>query len=735
MRRPLAVFTMCAVGWVGLARDAQARITRIELTRSDWPGPLQPIGGVQFEKLVGTAFGEVDPSDPRNAIIQDLDLAPPNADGMVEYSTDVYVLKPIDMAKGNGMLLYAVANRGAKGGIPFNIGVRSRNQNNVIVAGGNDPFDPGDGFLQKMGYTVVWSGWQPDVLPGNGRMAAVVPVVAKNPDGSDITGIVRSEISLNEGAAAPLAVVNLSSGRFPLLQEASYEPVSFDDGTATLTWRRHVNDAREPIPRGDWSFRQPCPRAAPNQVSCEISYPAKPNPQPGELPGRFQPGVLYELIYTARNPTVLGLGWAAQRDLVSFFKHATHDEAGNANPLLVPGKTPLAVVQGISQSGRAIRTFLHLGFNEDEQGRMVFEGAFPQIGGGRLPMNVRFGAPARGWGYSIDHLYPAYEFPFSYMPTHDPVTRRTAAVLERCLATETCPKIFHVASALELWEGRQSLGLTDTLGKRDLGQPGFIRFYIMASTEHSPPAFHPVNGPTFADCEQQQNPNPQTETLRALWVAFTQWVRDGVQPPPSSMPRIKDGTLVPPAQVKFPRIPTNEYPNQGPAGPGAPTPRLAVRFLGLANELRPLDFGARFDALDESGLIEVQPPREVGGAYGILVPQVDGDGNDLAGIRSVTARVPLATYTGWNMGAAGRFENGLCPLSGSYIPFAPTEAERKPGDLRDSIEKRYGTHRGYVDAVEAAAADLVSQRFLLPEDAARLIAEAESGNVLPGTPR
>lgn len=358
-------------------------------------------------------------------------------------------------------------------------------------------------------------------------------------------------------------------------------------------------------------------------------------------------------------------------------------------------------------------------------------------------MNVRFATPARGWGYSIDHLYPAYEFPFSYMPTHDPITRQTGGVLKRCLETETCPKIFHVASALELWEGRQSLGFTDTLGKRDLGEPGFIRHYIMASTEHSPPAFDPVKGPTFADCEQQQNPNPQTETLRALWVAFTDWVKDGVQPPPSSAPRVKDGTLVRAADLIFPSIPPNDYPNQSPAGP-TPRPlgaRPRVRFEHLVNELRVLDFGPGFDARDESGIISVEVPAERGEAYGVLVPQIDADGNDVAGIRSVTLRAPLATYTGWNMGRPdrtvgevsipGRFGDGLCPLSGSYIPFPPTEAERLAnGDPRPSIQSRYGDHAGYVAAVRAAAAELVAERFLLPEDAERLIGEAEAGGVL-----
>jgi len=726
MVRRAAALLVGAVVSLASAGNAQARITRIAFTRVERPtfdgASFGEVG--QFEKLAGTAWGEVDPRHPGNAVIQDIELAPRNARGLVEYSTDFYLIKPVDMSKGNGMLFYNVHNRGNKGGLnTFNLG----------ATGGNEPTGAGDGFLQKMGYTIVWSGWQPDVLPGNGRMTGAVPV-ARNPDGTSITGVVRSELKLGPGATLPVTTLNLSSGHFTGLTHASYPTVSTDNSTPlpdgflpTLTQRRHVNDERVPIDNSRWSFSS-CPPGKPVVASAtQICYPEG-----------FQPGVLYELIYRAKDPTVLALGWAGMRDLVSFLKHARHDDAGTPNPLFLAGRdrgdgddgAALAVFEGSSQSGRSMRTFLHLGFNEDEQGRIVFEGAFPHIGGGRLSMNVRFAAPGRAWGYTVDHLYPAYEFPFSYMPTHDPITHQTDGILMRCLKSHTCPKIFHVATALEIWEGRQSLGFTDPLGKRDLGEPGFVRSYIMASTQHGTAPYNPTSGPGFGDCEQQQNPNPQAETMRALWVAFTKWVKDGVQPPPSSTPRVNDGTFVPPSQVSFPAIPANAYPNQSPSGPAAPTARPPVRWAQAATPLHVLDFGPRFDGLDETGLVTVEPPREGSEPYGVLVPQVDEDGNDLGGIRSVTLRVPLATYTGWNMGAPGRFEDGLCSLSGSYVPFAPTDADRVPSDLRRSIQPRYQDHDGYVAAVRAAAADLVARRYLLPEDAARLVSQAEAGNVL-----
>jgi hypothetical protein len=218
--------------------------------------------------------------------------------------------------------------------------------------------------------------------------------------------------------------------------------------------------------------------------------------------------------------------------------------------------------------------------------------------------------------------------------------------------------------------------------------------------------------------------------MRALWVAFTAWVKDGVAPPPSTVPEVKSRTLVKPEQVNFPRIPANSYVNVSPAGPGNPTTRPAVRWQQRASPLGVRDYGSFFNAPDESGVITQEPPSESSERYGVLVPQVDADGNDLGGIRSVTLQVPLATYTGWNMGAPGRFEDGLCSLSGTYVPFAYHRADRVPGDARPSIEERYGSHQGYVDAVRAAAARLVSQRFLLREDAKRLIAQAESGTIL-----
>ena len=354
----------------------------------------------------------------------------------------------------------------------------------------------------------------------------------------------------------------------------------------------------------------------------------------------------------------------------------------------------------------------------------MFDGAFPHIGGGLMPLNVRFGQPVRAWGEQTDHLYPAYDFPFTYARQTDPLTQRTGGVFDRCDATDTCPKLFHVATALEMWEGRQSLGLTDPLGRTDVAEPPNVRTYIMASTQHWPAALPLALRPPFGNCQQQPNPNPQIWTMRALMTAFTAWVRDGVEPPPSAKPSIADGTLVPPDRVRLPEIPANFY---------GEVDRPAVSPLRIYDNLHVLNFGPLYRAEDSSGVITREPPQVGSASYGILEMQVDADGNDLAGIRSVFLQTPIGTYTGWNLGRKDRFENGMCNLQGSFIPFAATKAERMAaGDPRLSIEERYPTKDAYLTAFKKAAADLVAKRFLLPDDAALLVNRAESEGIRSG---
>ncbi|WP_342364264.1 alpha/beta hydrolase domain-containing protein [Terrarubrum flagellatum] len=688
------------------AGSAAARITRIEITKTEPAYGGQSFGAVgAYERVIGKAYGEVDPEAAANARIQDLKLAPRNAKGLVEYSTDIDILRPKDADKGNGVLLFNILNRGNKGLVnPFNLGDIG------VVADMNAVTKAGDGFLERQGFTLIWFGWQADILPGMDRMTMKVPA-ATGPGGAPITGVVRAELIVQ----AATKTLNLSSGWFTGLTHDSYPTVSLDNQTPladgfvpTLTVRAKENAPRVAIPNTEWSFAACTEGAEPKSDAKKIC-----------LPAGFQPGRIYELIYRARDPLVLGLGYAAARDLAAFLKNARADDSGAANPIARRGQK--AIVMGTSQSGRFIRTFIHLGFNRGEDGERVYEGAFPHIGGGLLPLSLRFAQPGRAWGDQIDHLYPAYDFPFNYAHVEDPLTGRAQGIYDRCTATQTCPLLFHAATALEIWEGRQSLGLTDPLGLRDVPDLPSTRTYIMASTQHGPAPLPLPTAEPFGNCAQQSNPNPHTFTMRALLMALTGWVRDGVEPPPSAVPTIASGTLVSPDLVRFPAIPANAYGN---------VRRPAVRYLGVTNPLHPLDYGPLYDAADGSGMITVEPPAPKPGLYGLRVPQVDSDGIDVAGIRNVYLEAPIGTYTGWNLFRKERFEDGFCNFSGSFIPFARTKQERlDAGDPRLSLEERYPTPQAYAEAVKKAATALVGKRFLLQEDADLLIGQASTEGI------
>lgn len=695
MRRTLAA---AALAFCAALPQAEARIVRLEVA-SDTPAfQGQEFGAAgQYRRITGRAFGEVDPAHPGNAIIQDIALAPRNARGLVEYWTDVDILVPADRARASGLVLFDVVNRGNK---------RALFTFNGAPTQGNAVDHAGDGFLMARGDAVVFFGWQPDLLEGDRRVRMGVPV-ARNADGSPVTGIVRSELV----TAVPRRTLHLASGHFTQLTHASYPTVSTDHRTPladgflpTLTVRARQQDARVEVPPAQWRFAD-CEGAAPVPSATRIC-----------LDGGFQPGRLYELIYRAQDPLVLGLSFAAARDLGAFLR----DDP--ASPLGL-GARARTVLYGTSQSGRFVRSVLHLGFNRGEDGRQVFDAMLPHIGGGQISMNIRFAQPGRAWGEQIDHLFPAYDFPFTYARVEDPITGRVQGVQDRCQATDTCPRIFHIATALEMWEGRQSLGLTDPLGTRDVADPANVRSFIMASTQHGTWLQPMPRQAPFGACQQQPNPNPQLHTMRALYVALADWVQRDVAPPDSVVPRIADASLVPVAQLRFPAIPANAYNG---------VERPAVRLPPPVNRLRVLDFGPEYRAADTSGVISVEPPRVGAQEYGVLVPQVDEDGNDLAGIRSVTLRVPLGTYTGWNLGRRDRFEDGFCSLSGSHIPFAPDRAAREAlGDPRPSLAERYPTRAAYVAAVRAAAAELVAARHLLQADAAAIIAAAEARGPVP----
>lgn len=636
---------------------------------------------VSHTTLRGRAFGELDPDEAQNRIIQDIQLAPRNARGRVEYVADFTLSYPTQHTANPGVLLFDAANRGT----PLaDLGFGVQRPDGTI-----------GGFFAQQGLIVLRSGWQADAPRASVRFYGVelqrvgldVPV-AKLPDGGSIRGPVRAEIIVNERTSTASLGGAFAQGH------KTYAPVSLDDPSAVLTSRRRERDKREVIARERWRF-----------ADCStVPFPGVPSASQLCLKEGLDPDRIYELVYTAKEPLVLGIGFAATRDIVSFFRYADADAAGTANP--VRGRVGYSVGLGVSQSGNFMKTLVHLGFNRDSAGRRVFDGVMPVVASRTNALNIRFGQPGRGAGQHEDHLYRGHNAPSSWTASDDAVAGRRSGLLDRCSATDSCPRVVQVLTASEYWQLQGSPTHVDATGKVDLPLPPNVRLYFIASTQHSP-ALKPARG----ICTQLNNPAPTRESMRALFIALLQWVRDGKEPPPSVYPTLRARQLVRPAQLAWPSIPS-------------------VKYQALANAMPVLDFGPGFRAVDESGIISVEPPIERG-EYTILVPQVDSDGNDLGGIRTTTTAVPLGTYTGWNYRSEGFAAGELCSLNGGYIPFHRTRAERlAAGDSRPSLEERYRDHRGYVVAVRDAAARLVASRLLLPEDAQRLMQEAEASGVL-----
>ncbi|WP_324671720.1 alpha/beta hydrolase domain-containing protein [Hymenobacter sp. GOD-10R] len=654
----------------------QARIVRIEITSVQSPTFEGKVFGKvgAYEKLRGKAYGEVDPSLPQNALITDIALAPRNARGMVEYSMDIYLLKPLKLSQGNHKLFLEVNNRGSKLFGGFN-----------NSSGGNDPTtaaQAGEAFLMNQGYTLAWNGWDMAASPGNNNLTVSAPV-ATNPDGSPITGPAYEYISFE----------NATTQTFTL----AYPAATLNPVGATLTVRQRLNDAPTPVPTTGWEFV--------NERTIRL------------LPAgtAFQQSAVYELTYTAKNPVVAGLGFAATRDFVSFLRYAKADDLGHPNPLADDVRYTFSYA--LSQPARYLNDFQTLGFNADEQGRRVLDGIENWLGGGSgIGLNFRFAQPSRTERNRQNHLYPEALFPFAYPVLTDPLTGQTAGRSARCTAAGTCPKVFEINSANEYWVKAASLLHTDLQGN-DLPDPANVRFFLISGAQHGT-----GDARNRGVCQQCQNPTNAEPALRALFMALDQWVTQGVAPPKSRIPRRSDGTAV--LAVAQPGAFTGTVPQAALGWPSIP----GVTYNGLITTRYQLDFGPSLS----KGIITQYPPTIAGWpVYPNFVSKVDADGNEVAGIRLPIVAAPVATTTGWSLRRAGFGENDGCEAAGQYIPFPLTSADRlATHDLRRSVQERYRTHAGYVEAVTKVAKQLVKQRFLLEQDAQKYILEAEASSVL-----
>ena len=617
------------------AGPASAEVTKFEVLsveRNALEGRIFGDAGT-YDKIKAKVTVTVDPKDRRNTPIADIGLAPKNAAGMVEATADVEILKPSDTKRGNHTIFYEVVNRGGKPSLGvFNDGG---------AASLEKAADGGNGYLWRQGYTLVWSGWQGDFTPDRGELVLSVPTL------TGVTGRISEEIlfdNLTNPATSTLA--------WPASETAS----------AKLTVRAAYADA--PATPSDMSFRFVDP------LHVEITRPKG-----------FDAGALYELEYLAKDPKVLGLGFAATRDIVAFLRHSTD----TTNPLLEGGKSTIerAYAFGQSQSGRFLREYLYMGFNEDLSGRTVFEGMFPQIGGARFTAtNMRFGLPGRNSRHPQDPAGSADRFPFTYAETTDPVTGKKDGLLNSCSRTKTCPKVIQADSEYEWWGSRASLVVTDPSGK-PVKLPDNVRVFLTTGTPHAA-RFDAVAAPSKT-CQMPLNPMHQGPVLRALLSDLDAWVARSTLPPDSRTPNLADGSLVEASaqQLKAPI-------------PGVPYTGMHVTAT----------------AEDRSVL-----PSKILGEYKVYVPRINADGMVVGGVHLPAIDVPKATYTGWNPRSEGYGTTALCALQGGAVAFAETREDRlKNGDPRLSVQERYASPAAYVAKVDAVAKELVRQRLMLPED-------------------
>jgi hypothetical protein len=644
-------------------------------------------GGVSFgntgpyERLLGTASFAIDPNEKDLPFIVDLNLAPRNPEGLVEFKTILDIVKPADLSRGNRRLLFDFSNRGGRGAFT-----------RLNDGGGPDLSKQsyaGNGFLNRLGYTVVSAGWQGDLVYNGSNVVAFLPEAREN--GRPLRGKVRQEfISDKPGVLTMPVSGNANIQCYPVVNRA----------TATLTVREKEADPRVAVPDNEWELA----KAQETNGKVDIT----PSNTDLYVKGGFRPGWIYELIYDTEGTRVMGLGFLGLRDLVSFLRHGKADAGGVANPLA--SGIDKAYGYGASLAGRVVREFIYEGWNRDGEGRKVFDAVLTHTGIGRLFFNMRFAQIGRYPRQHEEHSWPSERYPFNFTPIPDPFTEKVDSVLKR---SDTDPLIIHSHTAGEYWERHGSMTHTDPRDGSDVAIPANVRMYALAGTPHAAIA---ADNPRWIGQLPPNNISPQP-FLRACFVLLDRWATTGEAPTPSRVPRRSEKTLVSPeeALARFPKIP-------------------GVNLPATPSRLPYWNYGPDFD---DRGIMTIFPPEKVSGKeYPIQVPQVDADGNDLDGVHYPDMQVPLGTYLGWALRKAGFAEGELLMTNGCIKTFARTKAEReKNGDPRLSIEERYPSHAAYVEAVQRAVEGLVKEGLMLQEDGDRYIDAALKKNPLdPSVP-
>ncbi len=696
---------------------SDARVTRIIIDA----GPTPLAADATYQTLTGRAFGELDPLDPHNDLITDIALAPRNARGKVEYIASFFIVKPVDMSQASGLMWHDVPNRGGRITITSDL----RGQKDVGLS----------------------SGWQGDnagasatAVPANA--SSLVPVApssnewVKTPVLTGVTGQILGRIINRSGLGAqPLNVMGNPIPYFP----------ASDNSGATL--KIHTKETLTgvvteggTIPNSDWKFCGGGTFAAPTAVT---TLPVRLCLKDG-----FDATKLYQLTYSVKDPYVLGAGTAAFRDVQSFFRYEAGDDFGTPNPLA--GKINRAIIRGSSQSGNFTRHLIHLGMNEDEAGRIVHEGAWPLIAGRRVSNNSRWGQPD-----GVLELYQMgsegpqwwHSFPDRARKLHP------GGILDRCSRTDTCPKVIETFGGAEVFALKMTTSWVGTDPKNDIPLPDNVRRYYLPSSTHGGggggfneaipdvPTVLPVGCPgnNWGNGTLRANPVPATQLVNRLRVALREWVMHDTPPPSSRWPLLlgpkKERNLVEPTKAAM------GFPSGVPGIPDSIF--LAENFV---NPVLDYDWGPDFDEFDATGNPTNVPPP-IRSVIKMLVPRVDGDGNELGGVPTVLRDAPLGTYLGWNITAGPGdphydlvnprpFHAGqVCNYVGGMVPFAKTKAQRLAnGDPRPSLEERYVTHDGYVAAVRAAADNAACQGYLLAGPAAAAMGAKCTTSIPAGFP-
>jgi hypothetical protein len=748
-----AVATLCAV--IGWSAPSEAFVQKFVIDQTNTanysPIPLGssvPGPAASYTIYTGRIFGQLDPNLPQNSVIEDIGHAAPITVGGTNYSyiSQFSIVTPTNPAERSGVLIYEVSNRGGS----------------AISTG-----------AMIQGATYIQSGWQGDLLSLCSGVGAQLPVSsypcvslssaygttsasypffappagltdfviqvpvattdAKAPGSSNvITGPVYGHIKTPVGANQYTAqMVIYGSAWVP------FQPADINDTTTAQFWydasqtTYGADTGKTFLTSNQWSWAY-CPNGPTG-----AGYTPNPYWICLNNGGTFNQNYLYEMSYTAANPLVQGVGWAATRDFVSFLRFGTTAPGGGSNP--IAGTTTKALAIGVSQSGSFLHGLISYGFNQDESNRQIFEGQWVIISGKVLWMMPRWSQPN-----IIGNLYMGgYEAPtwWADFPNQGRGLP-PGSMLDKCNATKTCPQVLETWGGNEFYIGKMAPSIvgncTNCIG--DIPQPANVYRYYVPGASHgggtvnfnwvSPSS---LASPFSTGAQYPTSPIPETYTNNALQYAFIQLLTNGTPMPPSAAgltyPSLSKGQLAPAliqASVGFPSgVPGLPY-----GGNSAWPPFL-------------YNFGPNYDYKTQSGIPTIEPPTIANivpgqcptGACTAWVPTTDADGNDNGGgIPTVLFQAPLATYMDWNIIPS----NGLSPyagqgvqLNGGYYPFWDTKANRTTaGDPRLSLEERYGSHTGYNCVVRQAANKAVEQRFLLTSDATTLTTMASAGNVL-----